>query len=258
MSPGPGHNDVRGRSRISAIARHHWEFPFKGHAILIWGALAATLLGALTALRVDHLIAAGERLMHPVGQEALIRTTATAGLTGLLCWVVCALVTRAISRHALRPYNALADHLERLADGEGDRPIDLHGPEAGVRRMARAVVFHHQALASRRSEADLQARYDRLYQEHADERRLLMGAVMDRRREADDLAPDLRVLVAPAPVDFEVPARPAALVASPPSRTGEVVDLAGRLRSAARAVEAPADRSPVADDLSLDFVFTRR
>ena len=90
--------------------------------------------------------------MHPVGQEALIRTTATAGLTGLLCWVVCALVTRAISRAALKPYDAVADHLERIADGDVDGPVDLQGPAAGVRRLARAVVvFQQRAATSARS-----------------------------------------------------------------------------------------------------------
>lgn len=220
-------------------------------------------MGALTALQLDLVIAAGERLMNPVGQEALLRTAATAGLTGLLCWVICALVARAISRHALKPWNALADHFERLADGEVDRPIDLRGPVAGVRRLARAAAFFHQgAVASRRAEADLQVRYDRLYQEQADERRLLMGMLTDRRPDNGRSRSSLRSLEGPAPSEFEIPERPLAVagaVRGPSPRTGEVVDLAGRLRASARSVQdRPAGPAPVHDLMPLDFVFVRR
>lgn len=248
---------------MSAITRHQQDYPFRPHAVLIWGALASTLLGVLTALQLDLVIALGARLMHPVGQEALIRTTATAGLTGLLCWVICALVTRAISRHALKPWNALADHFERLADGEVESPIDLRGPVAGVRRLARAaVVFHQRALASQRSEAELQARYDHLYQEHADERRLIMEMLMDRRLDPERGPAALRSIDGPAPAGFEIPEPPAevsGLASGPAPHTGEVVDLVGRLRSPARSVE---DRSTgwsvVPDLMPLDFAFIRR
>lgn len=246
-----------------AIARHQQDHPFRGHGVLIWGALAATLAGVLVALQLDLVIALGARIMNPVGQEALARSLATAGLTGLLCWVVCALVTRAITRSALKPWNALADHFERLADGEVDSPLDPRGPEAGVRRLARAaVVFHQRALASQRSEAELQARYDRLCQEQADERRLIMGMLMDRRPDAERGLSDLRSLDGPAPAAFDIPERPAAVADVASGRgthTGEVVDLAGRLRSAARRVEdRPTGQFLVPDLMPLDFAFIRR
>lgn len=201
--------------------------------------------------------------MHPVGQEALLRAAVTAGLTGLLCWVVCALVTRAISRHALRPYNALADHLERLADGDVESAIDLRGPGAGVRRLARAVgVFQQRDLASQRSGADLQVRYDRLHQEQADEHRLLLGMLVDRRFDPRQGPSGLRSLDGPAASGFEIPDRPAALpgvVGAPATHTGEVVDLAGRLRSSARSVQDRAAGRPLLpDDMPLDFAFIRR
>ena len=221
-------------------------------------------MGGLTALQLDLVIAAGERLMHPVGQEALIRTTATAGLTGLLCWVVCALVTRAISRAALKPYDALADHLERLADGGVDGPVDLQGPAAGVRRLARAVVvFQQRAAASARSEAALQARYDSLYQEHAEERRLLMGMLMGRRLDSGDGGvPAVQSPADVAPAEFEIPEPPSALPDHADGltpHTGKVVDLTGRLRSSARRAEDRPTAPPAAPDfMPLDFVFTRR
>jgi hypothetical protein len=255
------HNTVRGRARISAITRHPQDYPFRAHGVLIFGALAATLLGVLTALQLDLVIAFVARLMHPVGQEALMRSTATAGLTGLLCWVVCALVTRAISRSALKPYNALADHFERLADGEAEGPIDSRRPQAGVRRLARAVVvFHQRALASERAEADLQVRYERLCHEQADERRLIMGLIMDRR-PGERSPSDLPALDSPALTVFDIPkpspAREAPDVWTPDS--GQVVDLTGRLRPPARRVE---ERSVflthIPDLTSLDFALVRR
>lgn len=201
--------------------------------------------------------------MNPVGQEALIRSMATAGLTGLLCWVLCALVTRAISRSALKPYVALADHFERLADGEVESPVDARGEAAGVRRLARAaVVFHQRALASQRSEAGLQARYDRLCEEQADERRLIMGMLMDRRPDTERGLSDLRSLDRSAPAAFDIPERPHVAADVPAGRathTGEVVDLTGRLRVGARNVEdRPTARFPVPDLMPLDFAFIRR
>lgn len=168
--------------------------------------MGATLLGALAALQFDRIIAVGERLMEPAGQATLIETTATAGAAGLLCWVVCALVTRAISRAALKPYKALADHLERLADGDVDSQFDLRGPDADVRRLARAVIlFHHRAVASQRAEAGLQARYDRLCQDQAEERRLLMGMLMSQRLDPKGHAAGDRDPVDVAPVRPGIP-----------------------------------------------------
>lgn len=256
------HNGVRGRVRISAITRLPQDYPFRAHGVLIFGALAATVLGVLTALQLDMVIAFAARLMHPVGQEALMRSMATAGLTGLLCWVVCALVTRAISRNALKPYNALADHFERLADGEPAGPIDSHRPQAGVRRLARAVVvFHQRALASERAEADLQGRYERLCHEQADERRLIMGLMMDRRPGTERSPSDLPALDGPALTVFDIPkpspAREARDAWTPAS--GQVVDLTGRLRPPARRVEErSAFLTAIPDLMSLDFAFVRR
>lgn len=167
--------------------------------------MGATLLGALTALHLDLVIAFGARLLHPTGQEALIQTTVRAGLTGLLCWVVCALITRAISGAALKPYNALADHLERLADGEVDGPVDQRGPVPGVRRLSRAVVaLQQRPLAIHRSEAGPQLRYDSLYHDPS-ERRLLMEMLVSRQFDPDgDLSP-LRSSGGVARAEFEIP-----------------------------------------------------
>lgn len=158
-----------------------WFFALRGHAVLIFGALGATLLGAFTALQLDLVLAAGGRLMHPAGQALLIKTTVTASLTGLMCWVVCALLARAISRAALRPYSALADHFERLADGDSHSSVHLRGPVPEARRLARVVVlFQQRALESKRSEAALQARYDRLDRDHAGERRVILGMLLNK------------------------------------------------------------------------------
>src|SRR5215217_960994 len=105
------------------ISRHHQGSSVGRHAVLIVGALGAIVLGAMAALHLDLVVAAGERLMHPAGQDALIRTTAAAGLAGGLCWVACALVARAVDRAALRPYDALADYFEGLVDGDADGPV---------------------------------------------------------------------------------------------------------------------------------------
>ncbi|MBW8303124.1 MAG: hypothetical protein K0M78_04125 [Brevundimonas sp.] len=230
---------------------------------MILGALGAAVLGSLTALQFDRLIAVGEQLLNPVGQEAFFRTVAAAGLTGSLCWGICVLVTRAIGRAALKPYDALADHLERLADGDIDTPIDLRGPVAGVRRLARAVVvFQQRTIASQRSEADLQARYDSLYQEHAGERRLLMGMLMGKRLDSESDASIQRPAEAVAPAEFEIPEPPSAApeaVGGPPPHTGHIVDLAGRMKASARRVEeGPTGKSVVPDAMPLDFAFISR
>ena len=199
--------------------------------------------------------------MHPAGLEALFRTTATAGLTGLLCWVVCALVARAISRSALMPYVALTDHFERLADGPVERPLDLRRSPPAIRRLARAIlVFHQRDTASRRSEATLQARYDALCQEHADERRLLMGMLMSGRLDAGDRSADLRATKPAASVAPEAPrstVREAVGGTAPASL--RIVDLKGRLQTPARAVDVQRTIEPIDPDaLSLDFAFVRR
>ncbi|MDP1911986.1 hypothetical protein [Brevundimonas sp.] len=108
-----------------------------------------------------------------------------AGLTGLVCWAVCALITRAIRRATLKPYNALAAHLERLAEGEVDGPVDQRGSVPGVRRLARAVVaLQQKPLAIHRPEAGPRFRYDSLYHDPS-ERRLLMEMLMSRRFDPD-------------------------------------------------------------------------
>lgn len=224
--------------------------------------MGATLSGVLVALQLDLVVAFGARLLHPVGLAALFRTTATAGLTGLLCWVVCALVTRAISRSALRPYTALANHFERLADGHVDGPLDLRGAAPAVRRLARAaVVFRQRELAGRRSEADLQARYDGLCQEHADERRLLMGMLMRGRLDPGDRSPVPQPAEPAASPGFDPPDSSAVhdAVDRPARDALRVVDLTGRLHSPARAVEAtPTAERIIPDLMSLDFAFVRR
>lgn len=144
--------------------------------VLVVGALAATMLGALSALQFDRLVTVGQRLMLPVGQAALLKAVMTLGLAGCLGWLACALMVRTVRGVALRPYDMLADRLERIADGEIDTLGDLHGPGVGVRRLARTVIaFQERALASRRSEANLQVLYDAICREQAEERRLLMG-----------------------------------------------------------------------------------
>lgn len=245
------------------MSTHIWRFPLRDHAVLIWGALGATFLGGLTALQFDLVIAVGERLMHPAGPDAVIKTTVTAGLVGLLCWVICALVTRAISRAALKPYDTLTDHFERLADGGGDGPIDLHGPVAGVRRLARAViVFQQRDLASQRSEAQLQSRFDRLYEEQADERRLLMGILMKSRVGTQGRSSTRPSIPAPSAAEFALPDLPGTeplRTGEPIRHTGEVVDLAGRFRSPAADIEnRPHGLSLAATRMPLDFALVRR
>ncbi len=250
-------------TKILSISDHRSDYPFRRHAILIFGALGATLLGGLSALQFDRLIAVGQWAMHPVGQESLLQTTATASLTGLLCWVICALVTRAIRRFALRPYDALADHLERLADSEVDGFDDWRAPVAGVRRLARAVmVFQQRTLTSQRSEAGLQSRYDSLYREHAEERRLLMGMLMSKRLNPDEDGTALLASGGPEPDEFDIPERPAAAIGSPSGRSshvGQVVDLTGRLISPARRIDdGRSDGMDFPDFMPLDFAFVRR
>lgn len=184
-------------------------FPIRDHAVFIGGGLVAMLLGIFTALQLDVVLTAGQRLMNPAGQLALIKTTISAGLTGLLCWVLCALITRAISRAALKPYNALADHFERLTDGNADSTIELPGSVPAARRLARVVaVFHQKVLASQRSEAELQARYDGLYREHAGERRLLMGMLMSGQLSPENRASILHATPGEAATDFKIPDAP--------------------------------------------------
>lgn len=197
-------------------------FAFRGHGVLIFGALGATLLGAFTALQLDLVLAAGGRLMHPVGQALLIKTTVTASLTGLLCWVVCALVARAISRAALRPYNALADHFERMADGDWDSSINLRGPVPAARRLARVVVlFQQRALESKRSEAALQARYDRLDQDHVSERRVILGMLTNKPFAAASSASGHRAPIrAPAGFDVREPRSASEAVSDTPQQSG--------------------------------------
>ncbi len=168
-------------------------------------------MGALTALQLDLIIATGERLLHPVGQSVLIRAVATAGVAGFLCWTVCALVTRAISRTAVKPYYALADHFERLADGDAGLAFDPREPEPGARRLVRAIaVFHHRAEASQRAEAALQLRYDRLHHNHAAERRLSAGLLIDPAAHRRYLG-----RVAPAVVEGSEPSVAAPALRSP-------------------------------------------
>ncbi|MFN3816148.1 hypothetical protein [Brevundimonas sp.] len=179
---------------------------FQHGLVLIVGALAATLLGAVAALEFDRLIALGRWLTLPVGQEALVNAMVTAGLTGFLVWVACVLTVRAISAAALRPYHRLADRLERLVDGETDDLADLRGPIVDVRRLARAVfVFQDRLEESRRAHALLQRRYDALYQEQAAERRLLLDLLVGRTAAKATPSPTLDPEPSP---DFDLPPPP--------------------------------------------------
>lgn len=229
-------------ARIVVISRRRPESSPRSRVVPIVGAVGATALGALTALEFERVIAIGHWLMVPAGKDALWRAVAAAGLTGFLFWVICALLVRAVSRVALNPYDALADRLDRLVDGETDDLADLHGPVVGVRRLARAIfVFHDRARASRLSELSLQARYDALYEEHADERRLLMAMLAGR------LEPATRSTLPPRPEapgmsGYEIPDLPETAMepVDPALRTGQVIDLAGRLTPSGRPTAAHA------------------
>ena len=192
---------------MTVIAQHRFTSLFKGQAVLIFGALGATLLGALVALEFDRLVAVADSLMLPVGQEALIGAVTTAGLTGFLAWVACALVVRTINRVALAPYLALTDQLEALADGTAGSGIDLSGAVPGVRRLARVILaFHNELIASQRSEAALQLRYDALAQANAAERQSLMAILIDRAASGGRTGPVMRDVTPPSVFDIPEPA----------------------------------------------------
>lgn len=228
--------------------------------VLVFGAVGATLLGALAALEFDRIAAVGNQLMLPVGQEALLKAAVISGLTGFLLWVACALVVRWISGIALKPYHALADRLDLLVDGAVDDLADLRGPVVGIRRLARTVFFfRQQVLTSQRAEASLQARYDALYREHADERHLLMSILAGRPAPAMD-----RILsphpTAPVDSDFDIPGLPdsGAPRGSPSPSRGLVVELAGRLASSRRPIEPGRGAQPQMFDLGpFDLDLTR-
>jgi hypothetical protein len=218
--------------------------------------LGATVLGAGAALEFDRLIAIGRWLTLPVGQEALLNAVVTAGLTGFLVWVACVLTVRTISGVALRPYHRLADRLERLVDGDVDDLADLHGPVVGVRRLARTIfVFQERLLESRRAEADLQRRYDTLYQAHAEEHQRLLDMLVGRAPGAER---------APSPpqepeasTDFDMPAPPGdAMVFARPDRAA-ALDLLGPLHAAVPPMPTTA---PVqlqrSDPGRIDIAFT--
>ena len=161
-------------------------------------------------LEFDRLAAVADSLMQPAGREALVGAVATAALTGFLAWVACALVVRSINRVALEPYHALTDQLEALADGTGGSGIDLSGAVPGVRRLARVVLtFHNQLIASQRSEAALQLRYDALAQANAAERQSLMAILIDRAAAAGGKAGPVMRDVTP-PSGFDIPEQAAA------------------------------------------------
>jgi hypothetical protein len=212
------------------MSRRKSATSFKSHITLIVGSLVATVLGALSALQFERIFAVGHQLALPAGQEALVNAATKAGLTGFLLWVACVLLARTIGGIALRPYRDLADRLDALVDGHTDDLADLRGPVVGVRRLARAIfVFHDAAMASRRSEAGLQARYDALYRVHMEERHLLMsrlvGAPSSFVDERPGPSPDGTTLS-----EFEIPGPTGieAVPASPEPQTGLVIDLNGR------------------------------
>jgi hypothetical protein len=223
------------------MSRRKSATSFKSHITLIVGSLVATVLGALSALQFERIFAVGHQLTIAAGQEALVNAATKAGLTGFLLWVACVLLARTIGGIALRPYRDLADRLDALVDGHTDDLADLRGPVVGVRRLARAIfVFHDAAMASRRSEADLQAKYDALYRVHVEERRLLMSRLLGNpSSSADELAgpsPDATTLS-----EFEIPSLTGieATPESPAPQTGLVIDLNGRLATRRSLSEAP-------------------
>lgn len=230
-----------GQVRIVVISRRTPESSPRSRVVMIVGAVGATALGALAALEFERITAIGHWLMVPAGKDAVLRAAATAGLTGFLFWVICALAVRAVSEVALNPYNALADRLDRLVDGETDDLADLHGPVVGVRRLARAIfVFHDRATASRLSELSLQARYDALYEEHANERRLLMTMLAGRVEPATPVALPSRPDAA-GMSDYEIPGLPEKAMepVDPAARPGQVINLAGRLAPSQRPTAGP-------------------
>jgi hypothetical protein len=203
---------------------------FKSHITLIAGSLVATVLGGLSALQFERIVAVGHQLTLEAGQEALVNAATKAGLTGFLLWVACVLTARTIGGIALKPYRDFADRLDALVDGHTDDLADLRGPVVGVRRLARAIfVFQEAAMASRRSEAGLQARYDALYQVHMEERRLLMnrlvGAPSSFVDELPGPSPDAATVS-----EFEIPDLTGieATPESPAPQAGLVIDLSGR------------------------------
>ncbi|RYI22604.1 MAG: hypothetical protein EON48_07975, partial [Acetobacteraceae bacterium] len=214
----------------------------------------------MAALEFDRIVAVGSHLMLPAGQAALVQAAAISGLTGFLLWVAFALVVRGISRIVLKPYDALADRLDLLVDGGVDDLGDLRGPAVGVRRLARSVFFfRQQVIASQGSRARLQARYDALYQEHADERQLLMSILAGRSAPAMD-----RILsphpIAPVDPGFDIPTAPdpEARREEPARLSGLVIDLAGRLASPGRPIEFGRGASSQMFDLGpFDLDLTR-
>lgn len=195
---------------MTVITQHRFTSLFKGQSVLVFGALGATLLGALVALEFDRLVAVGDSLMLPVGQEALIGAVTTAGLAGFLAWVACALVVRTINRVALTPYLALTDQLEAVADGTAGSGIELSGAVPGVRRLARVILtFHNLLIASQRSEAALQMRYDALAQANAAERHSLMAILIDRAAASGGRTVPVMRDVTP-PSAFDIPEQAAA------------------------------------------------
>lgn len=177
--------------------------------MLFWGAVAATVLGALSAFQLDLIITVAQRLMQPESREALIRTTQTASLTGLLCWVAFAIFSTAIRRAALKPSNALADHCERLADGDHNSWVDLRAADPAALRLGRAIsLFHQKALESCRAQASLQARYDGLQEQQADERREIIGMLLSIRRRPEGPGAGHRSALETTPAVRQVALRP--------------------------------------------------
>lgn len=223
------------------IARRGVKSVFKGQSVPIFGALGATLLGAVVALEFDRLVAVADHLMLPVGQEALIGAVTTAGLTGFLVWVASALIARSITRVALEPFETLTDQLEGLADATTDAGIDLQGAVPGVRRLARVVLtFHGRLVESQRSEAALRIRYDALCQGNAHERQSLMAILLDRSMTVAMKAPPPAIDTAPLS-GFDIPEYSTEpLLAQAPDQVGDFIDLTDQLGPLRRSLN-PGD-----------------
>lgn len=189
--------------RNTAIAVRPLRNRSRSHGTLALGSLSATVLGAVAALEFDRIVAVGARLRLPAVHVDLLIAGAVALLACGTAVMVGMVVFRAIRRDATRPYRALTDQMEDLADG---RLIgDLSSPGSGVdinRLLRAAAALQVRLTASEHSEAALQARYNGLCHENADERRMLMRIVLEGRRDQ---------IVALAPPPAETPSEETSL-----------------------------------------------
>ncbi|RZJ03533.1 MAG: hypothetical protein EON89_11130 [Brevundimonas sp.] len=145
---------------------------------LVIGTLAAALLGTFAAIEFDRISEVLAKVTTPSGRMAAIRMATMLVMGGLTAAAAVWIAVRLVVHAAAAPYDDVADRLEQLAIGDLRITLPV-GRAAGVRRLGLAVLaVRNRMFEQERELAELQAKNDRLCDDNAEERRMLLRMVV--------------------------------------------------------------------------------